>query len=344
MKRREIIQAAFATSFMLISNKINLLSDSKIGKRKIKPNKLNFGDKVGIIAPATFSPSAEGIDKATQAIGALGLIPQFGKTFYDKSGWKTKPIDLRVEEIAEMFTDKTVKAVFCIRGGYGSIGIVDKIDYSIIEQNPKIFVGFSDITALHIGITQNTGLTTLHSPMLLSDYKGSFDLLKKYLFTNEPIGELKNLSTDEIRRRSHFVIKNGNAKGELVGGNLSLITSLIGTKFEIETDEKILFLEDVGEEPYRIDRMLHQLRLSGKLDKLRGLVFGLCTDCEPKGVPIWDKSLLDVLIEHFGHRPYPSFYGLTIGHTPNQIPLPIGLTCELNSDNGTLNITESYCK
>lgn len=344
MNRRELLKTGIATTFFLLGNQYNSISQQNLELKIIKPKKLNPGDKVGIVAPATFAPSTEDIDKAMQAIEAMTLKSVFGKTFQDKTGWKTKPIELRTEELMEMFINPEIKGIFCIRGGYGSIGIVDKLNYSLIAKNPKIFVGFSDITALLLNVFQKTGLTTLHSPMLLSNYKGSFELLKKYLFTSEPIGELKNISNDDIRVKSFYTIKPGTVSGRIVGGNLSLISSVIGTEYDINSDGKILFLEDTGEEPYRIDRMLHQLRLAKKLEKIKGLVFGLCTDCDPKGVPIWDKSLLDVLVEHFGNRPYPSFYGLTIGHTVNQIPLPIGLNCRLDATNGSITILESYCE
>lgn len=344
MNRRELLKTGIASTFFLLGNQFHSFSQTKTDIKFIKPKKLNPGDTVGIVAPATFAPLTEEIDKALQAMDALNLKPVFGKTFQDKTGWKTKPIEMRTEELMEMFINPEIKGIFCIRGGYGTMGIVDKLNYTLIGKNPKIFVGFSDITTLLININQKTGLTTLHSPMLLSSYIGSFDLLKKYLFTTEPIGELKNISKDEIRARNFYTIKPGIASGRIIGGNLSLISSLIGTEYEIQTDGKILFLEDIGEEPYRIDRMLHQLRLANKLDNIKGLVFGLCTDCDPKGVPIWDKSLLDVLVEHFGQRTYPSFYGLTIGHTINQIPLPVGLNSELDATNGKITILESYCE
>ncbi len=343
MNRRELLKTGIISSFFLFTSRFNVEALQTNEIKILKPKKLLPGDKVGIVAPATFTPSLEEIDKATQAVEALGLVPIFGKTFQDKTGWKTKSIGLRVEELMEMFINPEIKAIFCIRGGYGSIGLIDKLNYDLIAKNPKIFIGFSDITVLLISIFQKTGLTTLHSPMLLSSFGESFDLLKKYLFTDEPIGLLKNLQTDDIRNRNYYTIKPGIARGNLIGGNLSLITSMIGTKFEIQTSDKILFLEDIGEEPYKIDRMLHQLRLANKLDGLKAMVFGLCNDCEAKGNPIWDSSLLDVLYEHFKDKPYPSFYGLTIGHTNNQIPLPIGLECELNSVEGTITILENYC-
>ncbi len=344
MKRRDLIKTAIASSFFFLGNQTDIKSFQSNDVKKIKPQRLKPGDKIGIVAPATFAPKTEEIDRAIQAVEALNLVPVFGSTFRDKTGWRTKPIELRTEELMEMFINPEIKGIFCIRGGYGSIGIVDKLNYSLIAKNPKIFLGYSDITTLLINIFHKTGLVTLHSPMLLSNYDGSFELLKQYLFSNKPIGLLKNSHTDEIRKKNYYTIKSGIADGEIIGGNLSIITSLIGSEYEIKSEGKILFLEDVGEEPYRIDRMLHQLRLAKKLDNIKGLVFGLCTDCEPKGFPVWDKSLLDVLIEHFGGRNYPSFYGLTIGHTFNQIPLPVGVNSRLDSTDGTINILENYCE
>lgn len=341
MNRRDLLKIAIASSVVLLSKSPYIYAQNK---RKIKPRALKVGDKIGIIAPATFTPSAEEIDKAKQFVEGIGLVPVWGKTFSDKTGWKTKPVELRAEEIMEMFANPEIKGIFCIRGGYGSIGIIDKLDYNLISKNPKIFAGFSDITALHLAIRKKSNLTTLHTQMLTANFSSNIEYLKHLLFQTTPVGEFKNKSQDEIRKKPFFTIRSGTATGELIGGNLSLIASLIGTNYEIDTDGKILFLEDVGEEPYRIDRMLHQLRLAGKLENLKGLVFGLCTDCDSKSSNVWDKSLLDVLIEHFGNRQYPSFYGLAIGHTPNQFPLPIGVESKIDADDGSIAILESFCE
>ncbi len=345
MKRRELIKIGIASLPALILGKNHLISQEKKFSKStlLKPKRLKPGDTVGIVAPATHTPSLEEITDAKLLLEQLELKPIFGRTFQDKSGNKTKPPELRAQEINEMFSNPEINAIFSIRGGYGSVAILDKIDYELIRKNPKIFLGYSDITALLIAIRQLSGITTLHSPMLLSQFQGNFDLFKKILFTTENNITIENPNLQNIRKKNFYTIKDGTAEGEITGGNLSLITSLIGTDYEIETKDKILFIEDVGEPPYRIDRMLYQMKFSRKFDNIRGLIFGKCNDCDSTDSNIFDKSLLDVLYSHFSNYDFPSFYGLMIGHTPTQYPLPLGVQATMDATNGKVILNESYC-
>jgi muramoyltetrapeptide carboxypeptidase len=315
-------------------------------RKVLKPNKLKSGDTIGIIAPATAVSSSDDIQKAYELLDYLELKPKFSKNFANREGYKTKDIKLRANDINEMFEDKNVNAIICIRGGYGSMGILSLIDYKMIEKNPKIFIGYSDITAIHLAIQNNTSLATLHGPMLLSDYsENSMEFYKKALFTNSPIGKISNPDSSNIRETYPVkVIHEGVATGDLTGGNLSLISSLMGTSHEINTAGKILFLEEVGEEPYRIDRMLTQLKLAGKFDKVKGVVFGKCQDCIQKSVPsVWDSTLAEVLDAQFAGSAFPVLYGLLIGHTSVQYPIPYSLQAKLDTKEGSLEILESFC-
>lgn len=350
MNRRELIKIGVAAVPTLMLSNNYLISQKKSNKFEsnkkepiIKPRILKSGDSVGIVAPATHTPSLEEIADAELLLEQLELKPVYGKTFHEKGGNKTKSAEIRAAEINEMFANPEIKAIFSIRGGYGSVAILDKIDYELIRNNPKIFLGYSDITALLIAIRQLSGIATLHSPMLLSQFQGNFDLFKKILFTTENHITIENPNLQNIRKKNFYTIKVGTAEGELIGGNLSLITSLIGTPYEIEIDDKILFIEDVGEPPYRIDRMLYQMKLSGKFDNIRGLIFGKCNDCNSTDSNIFDKSLLDVVHSHFSNYDFPSFYGLMIGHTSTQYPLPLGIKATLDATNGRVILNESYC-
>ncbi|MBI5326633.1 MAG: LD-carboxypeptidase [Ignavibacteriae bacterium] len=313
----------------------------------IHPKALKQGDTVGIIAPATAVTDPDQIGKAIEALNYFGLKNKIGRNVLKGEGYKTRTIEERIDDIHTMFGDKDVSAIFCLRGGYGSAGLLDKIDYDLIKSNPKIFIGYSDITALHLAINKYSSLITFHGPVLLSGFSNyTADYFSKALFNTNPLGKIVNPESKSGIRLVHptRTIKPGKATGKLIGGNLSIICSLMGTPYEIETKDKILFIEDVGEEPYRIDRMLTQLRLAGKLNSTAGIIFGECTECNSDGLNpshIWDYTLGEVLDKILGNLNIPVFYGLTFGHTNDQITIPEGVEAEMDADDRVLNILES---
>jgi muramoyltetrapeptide carboxypeptidase len=327
-----------------IATTLNIRSlQSQQYRKKIKPKPLKSGDKVAVIAPSTAVSSPDDIQKANEILEYLELVPVFAKNLLKGSGYKTRTIDERIEDLHWAFENKDLKAVFCIRGGYGSASLLDKIDYNIIKNNPKIFCGYSDITALHLAINKLTGLITFHGPVLLSQFdKLTLDSFKSTLFEGEFLF-YKNPDNIQLRNPNKtFSIIEGEAEGELIGGNLSIIASLMGTPYEIETDNKILFIEDVGEEPYRLHRMLTQLKSGKKLDNISGFVIGKCNDCKTKSTTTWDMSELEVYKDILGDYDYPIFYGLLIGHTNSQFTLPIGINFTINSGDNSLLIKENY--
>lgn len=347
MNRRDLIKGIVAATAAIkiadLSN--NLYSKDLLPQKKtIKPNALKIGDKVGIIAPGTNVMDPDEINKAVEVIKWLGLEPVFAESLLEQIGYKTRKAELRANDFNKMFADKNIKAVFCIRGGYGSQQILKFIDFDIVKNNPKIFLGYSDITALHLAINRYAGLITFHGPVLLSAYTNfTANTLKSMLFgeSQYPLSLTNPDGLSGIRKVFPMrTIKEGKATGKLIGGNLSIVASLMGTKFEIETTNKILFLEDVGEAPFRIDRMLGQLSLAGKFDKAAGIVFGKCEDCQGDE-STWDSSLGEVLDYYFKPLDIPVFYGLLFGHSSNQLTLPINVSAELDSINQTLTILES---
>jgi muramoyltetrapeptide carboxypeptidase len=252
-----------------------------------------------------------------------------------------------VDDLHAAFADPEVKAVFCTRGGYGAAMLLDRIDFALIRRNPKIFLGYSDITALHLGIHQKAGLVTFHGPTALSEFSEyTVDHFRRALFSPKPLGELKNPAETNTLRPRHPVrtVRGGKATGELTGGNLTLIATTMGTPWEIQTDNKLLFLEDVDEQPYSMDRMLTQLRLAGKFRNIRGLVLGECTDCRPRDFRPSFRStftLGEVYDNILGDLSVPIVSGLTIGHTSDQMTLPLGLTATLDADAAALTISEA---
>jgi len=345
MERRNFIAGLSAIG--LVSVLPHYAHSENIINSKIKPKMLKAGDTVGVVAPGTAVSDPEDLMRAKEALDYFGLKMKLGRSVAAGSGYKSRTIAERTEDLHAMFKDKEVNAVFCIRGGYGCSQLLDRLDFDLIKKNPKIFLGYSDITALHLAIHQMTGLVTFHGPVLLSGFSSWTETyFRKALFSSAPIGEIANPTIKNNFRVIHPLrtIKSGKASGMLTGGNLSLISSLMGTPFEIDTKDKVLFIEDVGEEPYRIDRMLTQLKLAKKLLDVKGVVFGECKDCNYEGLQssrAWDYSLGEIIDSIFSELKVPVFSGLTIGHTSDQATLPLGVDVEMDADKCVLNILEN---
>lgn len=305
----------------------------------IKPKALKLGDTIGIIAPA--SPTTdERVIKAQERLIQMGFKVKMGKSPYERYGYLSGTDVVRAEDINTMFKDKEVDGIICIRGGYGTPRILQLLDYQAIKDNPKIFVGYSDITALHIAFTQIAGLVTYHGPMVASDMIGDFsdfskDNLFRAIMNTEPMGKISNPEGEEIT-----TINGGIAEGTIIGGNLSLIADTIGTPYEIDVKGKILFIEEVGEEPYNIDRMLNQLRLSGKLQEANGIILGDFNDCKSKK---HDENLTLEQVINDQIRPIgkPTIYNLQAGHCNPMVTLPLGVKARLDADKKELIILES---
>jgi muramoyltetrapeptide carboxypeptidase len=298
-----------------------------------KPARLQKGDTVGVIAPA--SPSnQENLELGTQFLKELGLNVKIGKSVYNIYGYLAGSDQERLDDLHAMFRDPEVKAIICARGGYGTGRIAADINYELIKNNPKIFWGYSDITFLHTAIRQETGLVTFHGPMLASDIgKEDVHPLSKegflQLFTPKELDYTEKYSALEV-------LIPGTASGPLVGGNLSLLISTLGTKFEINTKGKLLFVEDINEEPRAVDRMLNQLYMNGKLTDASGIVVGDFCDCLPKR----DLSLtLEEVINHYVQLAgKPAMKGFQIGHCNPHISVPFGVNAKMDTANKRLDV------
>lgn len=306
-------------------------------KKMIKPKALRVGDTVGIIAPA--SPTTkEKVDLAVQKITALGYKVKLGESCYRNHGYLAGVDELRAEDINNMFKNKEVQAVLCLRGGYGAMKILEKLDKDIIKNNPKVFIGYSDITALHLLLNQSCNLVTFHGPMAvniaeeLDDF--TMNSLLKAITQTDTLGCIENPDNIKIR-----CLVKGIGRGEIVGGNLSLVTATMGTPYEIDTKGKLLLLEEVGEEPYRIDCMLTQLVLAGKLQEATGIILGDWKDCEGKE---YEKglTLMEVFQGIIIPLGKPTIYNLKAGHCSPKVTLPLGVKGILNATEGKLYIEE----
>lgn len=297
------------------------------------------GDTIGIVA--TSSPvDQELLPKAIAEVEALGYKVKVGETCKQSyGGYLAGTPEQRADGLNAMFADDEVDGILCLRGGYGAPQILPLLDYDCIAQNPKLFVGYSDITALHTVFGQNANLATLHGPMAASDLAhGLDDWSKSYLIRAlsepEPLGDLINPPGEEI-----VCMVEGCASGPVVGGNLTLVAALMGTPYQLDTRGKLLFLEEIDEEPYRVDRMLSQMALGGLFEDCAGVIFGTWTNCEPKkreGFSVWDV-VQNIVV------PYqkPTIWNIQIGHGAVNMALPFGVEATLDATAGKLTIEES---
>ncbi|MDR0819515.1 MAG: LD-carboxypeptidase [Oscillospiraceae bacterium] len=295
----------------------------------IKPRHIEPGDTVALVQPAGEIRSEGGFEKAVEDITALGYKVKAAKR--GKYGYLAGTDKERADEINLAFADPEVKAVICMKGGYGSPRILDALDYNVIRVNPKIFWGYSDITALHIAFNQECELITFHGPMPASCFPLDNASLKSMLDT------LSGAESGLFCNGLEVIRGGGDASGILCGGNLTLAASSLGTKWEIDTKGKILFLEDVGEKTYRIDNMLTQLRLAGKFDDCSGVVLGDFTDC-PVEYPDFGLTLDEIFADIIAPGGKPVLAGLPAGHGEVKLTLPLGAMCEISG--GTFRVTE----
>lgn len=313
----------------------------------IRPKALRLGDTVGLVTPATEVPEPERLDLAERTINYFKLRMKRGRNVGKRFGTYRESVEARLDDLHTMFRDPEVKAVFCIRGGYGSMQLLDRIDYDLIRRNPKIFIGYSDITAMHLAINRHSRLVTFHGPIVLSrftDYTQQY--FHKALFETAPIGTVTNPPDANELRPAHTLrtIRPGTASGQLIGGNLSLVSATLGTPYEIDTRNRILFIEDTGEQPYSLDRMLTHLRLAGKFEQAAGVIWGECQGCGPSDFqpslasPFTVGETVDNIL---GELKVPVLSGLTIGHTNDQVTLPEGVMATLDATNRTLEIKEA---
>ncbi len=311
----------------------------------VRPPKLGKGTRVALVAPA--GPLLEGDDltRAEALCRALAYEPVLGKNAYARHGYLAGTDEERLSDFNSALSDPSIDAVWCIRGGYGSIRLLDRLNFEALSAHPKAIIGFSDITAVLNAITQLTGLVTFHGPVARSSMS-SFTRQHFERILAHPVGagRLERIPAETgvlIPQKNRVVrVTGGVAEGRLAGGNLSLLQCLIGTRYFPDLVGAILFLEDVGEDLYRIDRMLAHLRLSGALQHLSGVLIGQFTDLERSsrdGALGFDE----VLANYFAPLRIPVAYGFPVGHIDDQWTLPLGVLARLDADAGELDVLES---
>lgn len=308
-------------------------------QKLVLPKGLREGATVAVTAPASGINPGDAT-KNIALLKSLGLNVVIGQALYKKNGYLSAPDEERASEFMEFVERKDIDCIMCARGGYGVMRILPLLDFDTIKKNPKIIVGYSDITALLIAITHRSELVTYHGPVASSEFDNyTTEQFIRTLFVKQN-GSDSTLSLSD----SVHTITSGTSVGRLVGGNLSMIVSTLGTPYEIDTKDAILFLEEVEEEPYKIDRMLTQLWLAGKLQSCRGFAIGQFKNCESSsrssGATL-KTSLKQVLQARLGTLGVPAVYGLPFGHVRSKMTLPLGILAELNADKKVLSFVET---
>lgn len=304
----------------------------------VKPKALKKGDTIGIVAPASPHSSDDKLKNGIKYLQQLGYKVVIGKHTNDKMGYLAGSDKSRASDINNFFGDKNIKAIFCTRGGYGSHRILELIDYNIIKRNPKIFVGYSDITALQLAIFKKTGLITFAGPMVIPDLSEKLSVdseehFWKCLTVPKPIGVISSFQNKKTN-----VLTHGKVYGNILGGNLSVLAALVGTPYLPSFKNSVLILEDIDERPYRIDRMLHQLKLADWLDNFSGVLLGDFSTCLPeKNKP--SLNLEEIFKSVF--KKIPIITDFRFGHIRNSITIPYGIKVKLDTKKNEISFLEN---
>ena len=314
----------------------------RIFMKVIKPKKLTKKDVIGVISPASSPNDLEKIEKGVNYLEGLGYRVEVGQNVGKVNGYLAGTDEERLADLHSMFKNKNVKAIFNVRGGYGSGRLLSKINYGLIKRNPKIFVGYSDITALQMAFLKKTGLVTFAGPMVAVDFASNKvdpfteENFWKIITSNRKIGKINNPNSEKF-----YTLTKGRGEGKLIGGNLALLISLFGTDYQPNFSNSLLLLEDIGEDPYRIDRMFYQLKYAKVFSKIKGIILGRFVDCYIKDKSQPSLTLNDVISDYFEELKIPVLYNVKHGHIKENLTIPWGLKTKINTSRGFIEITES---
>ncbi len=343
MNRRQLLLSGIAATLAGATT----LAPGLVSAREVirKPKRLAPGNTVGLVAPAGASSDDESVRYSVDLLRSLGFKVKEGKHVYDRDQYLAGADEDRAADVNAMFASDDVDAIFTLRGGYGTQRMLPYLDYELIAKNPKVIIGSSDITGILLAIYKKTGLITFHGPAAggnYSDYalaefrKVLMEPSERTRIGQAPPFEERPARIEKTNRVTRF--NGGNAKGRLIGGNLTLVSTLMGTPYEPDFKDRIVFLEDVNEAPYRIDRMLTQLWLAGKLQQAAGIVFGKFTKTEDEGNTF---SIEEIIHRRCAPLGIPVIGGLMIGHIADKTTVPIGIMARLDGDTGSLELLEA---
>ena len=311
----------------------------------IKPARLDAGDTIGIIAPASPPADPNNLDRSVAVLEGLGFRPKLAPNVRQRRGFLAGSDRERAGDLMKMFIDRNVKAILCLRGGYGTSRLLPLLDFRTIRAHPKIFVGYSDITSLHCALLVRSNLVSFHGPMLNSDFVKkeipNFTLRSFLKTLTQPVAP--GSICDGCPKKTVTVLCRGRASGALIGGNLSMLCAALGTPFQPPFNGRILFFEDLNEVPYRFDRMLTQLLNAGLLQQVAGIAIGTnvnCKDPQVRHTKEYRQTLEDVFQERLLPLKVPVVAGLPFGHIRLNATLPLGLRVSLDAVKGDLVVTE----
>ena len=344
MNRRRFVQSLGIAS---LATQLPAPRAAAAAPSTIKPKRLAPGDTVALVSPANATFNTVDLDIARESLQALGFKVRNSEHMMERHGYLAGQDKARAEDINKAFADKSVAGVHAIRGGWGSARLLPYLDYDTIRRNPKVLIGYSDITALHMAIQAKTGLITFHGPIGLGRWDPySLDYYKRVLFNGEQVTysnkqgistERNSLTQVEFRTQT---ITPGKARGRLLGGNLTVLTAILGSPYVPDWDDAILFCEDVGEDLYRVDRMVTQLKLANVLARIKGFVFGSCSECKPGDGNYGALTLEEIFKDHIKPLGVPAWQGAMIGHAQPQWTLPEGAQVEIDATAGTISLLE----
>ena len=309
-----------------------------------KPPRLRKGDTVGLVCPAGFIADRFGLEQVEETIRAMGLVPKPAPHMLARHGYLAGTDEQRASDLQAMFADGDVRAIFAVRGGWGSQRLLPLLDFDAIAASPKLLVGSSDITALLLALIGRARIGGIHGPNAAHSWpRGVWQDFRGLAFDAAmPTYTVEGSSGARLARRGGRVrtFGAGTARGRLLGGNLSVLSAMAGTPYLPDFDGAILFLEDTNESEYRIDRMLTQLAQSGILGSVAGVVFGQCTNCRNPGSPYGNFTIYEVLSHHLERLGIPAFQGAQFGHISDTICLPVGTMAQIDADAGTIRLLE----
>lgn len=311
----------------------------------LKPARLKSGDMIRLVGPAAPAFSREQVQITVESLQALGLRVSVAPHVYDRYGYLAGRDADRAADVNAAFADSSVNAIMAMHGGWGCARILPLLDYALIRKNPKILIGYSDITALLLGIHAQTGLVTMHGPEGAATWNPfTVSHLKQTLMDGRPLTMENPRDREDLLAQAKdrtATIHPGKARGRLLGGNLTVLSHLLGSSYLPDWKGAILFLEDIHEDVYRMDRMITHLKLAGVLDQISGFVFGKCTDCDPSGGGYGSLTLEDVFTDHIAPLKIPAYSGAMIGHIKDKFTVPLGIEAEIDADRGTIRLLES---
>lgn len=331
MKRRSFLKMAGLGSAAGFLERYLNPEESTKNRNLIKPKRLKSGDTVALTAPAGILYDESEFDRMKKDLESFGFNVVFGEFVRERYGYFAGRDYQRALDLNRFFADPEIDGIISVRGGWGCSRIVPYLDFERIRAHPKVYCGFSDNTTLHLAFLAYSGLVSFHGPNGASEWN---EFTKKSFRDVVIEGKLASY----VSESSVETLYGGSTEGPLTGGNLSILVTSLGTPYELNPEGAILFVEDIGEEPYKVDRMLTHLARAGFLEKISGFIFGQCTNCEPDN----DRgfTMKEVIQQHIMPLEIPAVLGMDIGHDANNITIPVGVKASLNADLGVLSLLE----